>query len=402
MAAAAPPAEPLLPTVTAPAPDSEKLTEPVLDFESMGLKPELLRGMYQYGWHKPSQVQQRMVRPALAGRDVIAQAASGTGKTSAFTLILLNMVDNTKRETQALVINPTRELALQTQTLCTAVGAEMGVSAHACVGGKSLAEDIRRLDAGCNIVSGTPGRVYDMIRRKHLRTSGLRLLVLDEADEMLGKGFADQIKDIYRLLPSLQILVVSATLPQAVLDLTSKFLTEPVSILVKRDELSVDSIQQFFVAVEREEWKIDTLADMYDSMTIAHAVIFCNTRKKVEFVAEAMKKQGYTVCAMHGDMPQAERDAIMEEFRSGKSRLLISTDLWSRGIDVAQVSFVLNFDVPTSREAYLHRIGRTGRYEKKGVAVTFVKKDEMRLLKDIEQFYAIQIQEMPMNIGDVL
>ena len=393
MAAAAP---------EAVAQSMDSLLEPVTDFEKMGLKPALLKGLYQYEWHKPSAVQQRMVMPALAGKDVIAQAASGTGKTSAIALILLQLVDNSKRETQALVLSPTRELAVQTTDVCMGIGSEMGVSAHACVGGKSMAEDIRRLDGGCNVVSGTPGRVYDMCRRKHLRTAGLKTLVVDEADDMLGKGFEQQVKDIYRLLPPLQILLVSATLPQNVLEMSRKFMTDPVQILVKRDELSVEGIQQFFVAVEREEWKVDTLCDMYDSMTIAHSVIFCNTRKKVEFVAKQMQQQGFAVVSMHGDMPQAERDTIMADFRSGKSRMLVSTDLWARGIDVAQVSFVLNFDVPMSREAYLHRIGRTGRFKKKGVAVTFVKKDERKLLKDIEQFYAVQIQEMPMNIGDVV
>lgn len=374
----------------------------IATFEEMGLKDELLRGMFAYGFHKPSAIQQRLIAPTTAGRDVIAQASAGTGKTSAICVALLQRVQPALRETQVLVLSPTRELAVQTQQLCLMLGNQMGIAAHACVGGKSMADDTSKLDSGVQIVSGTPGRVFDMIRRRHLRTPRIGTLVLDEADEMLSKGFKDQIHDIYRYLPeSLQVVLVSVTIPADILELSEKFMTDPVRILVRRDELTVDDVRQFFVAVDKEEWKYDTLCDLYEMMTIAHAVIFCNTRKKVEWLAKKLQQANFSVSSMHGDMPQAERDEIMRGFREGKSRVLISTDLWARGIDVEQVSLVVNYDVPLSREQYVHRIGRCGRFGRKGLAISLAKKEELKLLKDIEQFYSTQILEMPMNIQEL-
>jgi ATP-dependent RNA helicase len=353
-------------------------------FESMGLKEDLLRGIYAYGFERPSAIQQRAIKPIVQGRDIIAQSQSGTGKTAVFSIGILQSLDTSCNEVQALVLSPTRELAEQTQKVLLALGDFMNVQCHACIGGKSIGEDIRRLEHGVQVVSGTPGRVYDMIKRKNLRTRNIKMVIIDEADEMLNKGFKEQIYDIYRYLPpSTQVVLVSATLPQEVLDMTSRFMNEPVRILVKRDELTLEGIKQFFVAVEKEEWKFDTLCDLYDTLTITQAVIFCNTRRKVDWLAAKMREANFTVAAMHGDMPQKERDSIMEDFRSGGSRVLIATDVWGRGIDVQQVSLVINYDLPTNRELYIHRIGRSGRFGRKGVAINFVKSDDVRTLRDI-------------------
>ena len=278
------------------------------------------------------------------------------------------------------------------------------VNCHACIGGKSLGNDLKELErGGVQVVSGTPGRVYDLIKRNALQMSRLKAMVLDEADEMLSKGFKEQIYDIYRFLPpSCQVVLMSATLPSTVLEMTRKFMNDPIKILVKRDELTLEGIQQFFVAVEKEEWKFDTLCDLYDTMTVTQSVIFCNTRQKVDWLAEKMRESNFTVSAMHGDMGQTERDSVMNEFRSGSSRVLIATDLWGRGIDVQQVSLVICYDLPTNRELYIHRIGRSGRFGRKGIAINFVKEDDVRTLKDIEQFYSTQIDEMPANVGDLL
>ena len=376
---------------------------PVATFDAMGLKEELLRGVYEYGFEKPSAIQQRAVRPIVEGRDVIAQAQSGTGKTSMVALALCQAVDTKSRDVQALVLSPTRELAAQTDRTVRELGAFMSVRSHCCVGGKSLGEDLRQLEGGLQVVSGTPGRVYDLVRRRALGTRGIRLIVLDEADEMLGKGFKEQIYDIYRYLPErVQVVLVSATLPPEVLELTHKFMTDPVRILVRREELTLEGIRQFFVAVEREEWKFDTLCDLYDTLTITQAVIFCNSRKKTDWLAEKMRENNFAVSAMHGDMPQRDRDAVMEEFRGGKSRVLISTDIWARGLDVAQVSLVINYDLPVRREAYIHRIGRSGRFGKKGVAVNFVKDEDVGALRGLEQYYSTRIAEMPMNVAEMI
>ena len=372
-------------------------------FDAMGIREDLLRGLYSYGFEKPSAIQQRAIMPICAGRDVIAQAQSGTGKTSMISLALCQMLDTSTREVQALVLSPTRELATQTEKTALALGNFMSVQVHACIGGRSVGEDAKVLDRGVHIVSGTPGRVFDMIKRRNLRTRNIKTLVLDEADEMLNKGFKEQIYDVYRYLPpETQVVLVSATLPVEVLDMTSKFMTDPIRILVKRDELTLEGIKQFFVAVEKEEWKFDTLCDLYDTLTITQAVIFCNTKKKVDWLTEKMRANNFTVSAMHGDMPQKERDAIMGEFRGGTTRVLITTDVWARGIDVQQVSLVINYDLPNNRENYIHRIGRSGRYGRKGVAINFVKADDVSVLRDIEQYYSTQIDEMPVNVADLI
>lgn len=372
-------------------------------FEAMNLHEDLLRGIYAYGFEAPSAIQSRAITQIMSGRDVIAQAQSGTGKTATFSIGMLDVLDMRSRSTQALVLSPTRELAVQIQKVVLALGDYMNAQCHACIGGKSVGEDIRALERNPHVVSGTPGRVADMIRRSHLSTRSVKMLILDEADTLLDMGFQSQIYEIYRYLPpATQVVLVSATLPPDVLSLTSKFMNDPVRILVKRDELTLEGLKQYFIAVEKEDWKFDTLCDLYDTLTITQAVIFCNTKRKVDWLTDKMRDANFTVSSMHGDMDQKQRDQVMNEFRGGKSRVLISTDVWARGIDVQQVSLVINYDLPSHRENYLHRIGRSGRFGRKGVAINFVTDDELKILHDIEQFYSTQIEEMPININDML
>jgi ATP-dependent RNA helicase len=379
-------------------------TSPTETFDAMNLKPALLRGIYAHGFERPSAIQQRAIKPILRGRDVIAQSQSGTGKTAVFSVSALQILDEKMKDVQVVVLSPTRELAEQTQRVIQSLGDYMNVKAHACIGGKSLGLDLKAMERKeAQIISGTPGRVYDLIQRSALPTRNLKALIIDEADEMLNKGFKLQIYDIYRYLPpSTQVVLVSATLPPDVLDMTTKFMNDPIRILVKRDELTLEGIKQFFVAVEQEEWKFDTLCDLYDTLTISQAVIFCNTKAKVDFLAKKMKENHFTVSAMHGDMDQKERDTVMEDFRSGSSRVLIATDIWGRGIDVQQVSLVICYDLPLNRELYIHRIGRSGRFGRKGVAINFVTEQDVSSLRDIERFYSTQIDEMPMNVSELL
>ncbi|CAN6700281.1 unnamed protein product [Malus baccata var. baccata] len=337
--------------------------EAIMSFDKMGLKDDVLQGIYEYGYEKPSTIQQRAVRRIIEGYDVIAQSHL-----------------------------PTRELAAQTEKVILAIGNHMNIQAHACIGGKSF-----------HVVCGTPGRVHDMIKRRSLRTRAIKLLFLDESDEMLSRSFKDQIYNVYRYLPpELQVCLISATLPHEILEMTSKFMTDPVRILVKRDELTLEGIKQIFVSVEREEWKFDTLCDLYDTLTITQAVIFCNTKRKVDWLTEKMRSNNFTVSSMHADMPQKERDVITQEFRAGNTRVLITTDVWARGLDVQQVSLVINYDLPNNRELYIHRIGRSGRFGRKGVAINFVRTNDNKILRDIEQYYSTQIDEMPMNVGDLI
>jgi len=372
-------------------------------FDDYELNENLLRGIYSYGFEKPSAIQQRGIKPILDGRDTIGQAQSGTGKTAAFAIGCLQRIDYNHKACQALILAPTRELAQQIQKVTLALGDYQRIKCHACIGGTSVRDDIDKLRDGQHLVVGTPGRVFDMIGKRHLRVDDLLTFVLDEADEMLSRGFKDQIYDIFKTLPpNIQVCLFSATMPPEILDLTTKFMRDAVRILVKKDELTLEGIRQFYVAIEKEEWKLDTLCDLYETLTITQAIIYCNTRRKVDFLADQLQKRDFTISTMHAELDQKERDLVMREFRSGSSRVLISTDLLARGIDVQQVSLVINFDLPQNMENYLHRIGRSGRFGRKGVAISFVTNSDVRAMKDIERFYHTQIEEMPMDIADLI
>uniref|UniRef100_A0A8D2ASU4 RNA helicase n=1 Tax=Sciurus vulgaris TaxID=55149 RepID=A0A8D2ASU4_SCIVU len=330
--------------------------EIVDNFDDMNLKESLLRGIYAYGFEKPSAIQQRAIIPCIKGYDVIAQAQSGTGKTATFAISILQQLEIEFKETQALI-----------QKVILALGAYMGAICHACIGGTNVRNEMQKLQAEApHIVVGTPGRVFDMLNRRYLSPKWIKMFVLDEADEMLSRGFKDQIYEIFQKLnTSIQVVLLSATMPTDMLEVTKKFMRDPIRILVKKEELTLEGIKQFYINVEREERKLDTLCDLYETLTIIQAISFLNTRHKVDWLTEKMHARDFKVSALHGDMDQKERDVIMREFRSGSSQVLITTDLLARGTDV-QVSLVINYDLPTNRENYIHRIGRGGRFGRKG------------------------------------
>mmetsp|Transcript_16069 Transcript_16069/g.37458 ORF Transcript_16069/g.37458 Transcript_16069/m.37458 type:complete len:373 (-) Transcript_16069:299-1417(-) len=368
----------------------------------MQLKDELLRGIYAYGFEKPSAIQSRAIVPVSSGRDIIAQAQSGTGKTATFTVGILQRLDPDLHEVQALILAPTRELVTQIWTVLTALSEYMKIRTHACVGGTRVRDDIRALNDGAQIVVGTPGRIVDLItERRALSLNHLKVFCLDEADEMLSYGFIDQIKILFNFLPEeAQVAIFSATLPLEIMETTERFMRDPLRILVKRDELTLSGIKQFYIAIDDERFKLDTLCDLYEAVTITQAIIYCNTRRKVEWLTQAMTEQDFTVSCLHSDMDMEERKIVMKEFRSGSSRVLIATDILARGIDVQQVSLVINFDLPSKRENYIHRIGRSGRFGRKGVAINFLSRPDVPYMRDIEQFYSTQIDEMPNNIAE--
>uniref|UniRef100_A0A8C7ZTV5 RNA helicase n=1 Tax=Oryzias sinensis TaxID=183150 RepID=A0A8C7ZTV5_9TELE len=281
-------------------------------------------------------------------------------------------------------------VTFQIQKVVLALGDYMGANCYACIGGTNIRNEVQKLQAEApHIVVGTPGRVFDMLSRKNISPKCIKMFVLDEADEMLSRGFKDQIYEIFqKLASSTQVVLLSATMPADVLEVTKKFMREPIRILVKKEELTLEGIRQFYINVEKEEWKLDTLCDLYETLTITQAVIFINTRRKVDWLTEKMHARDFTVSALHGDMDQKERDLIMREFRSGSSRVLITTDLLARGIDVQQVSLVINYDLTTC-----HR---------KGVAINMVTEDDKRTLRDIETFYNTTVEEMPMNVADLI
>lgn len=372
-------------------------------FDTMNLKDTLLRGIYAYGFEKPSVIQQKAIMPIISGRDTIAQAQSGTGKTGTFSVSILQLIDTTILDTQALILSPTRELAIQTNKVVKGLGAFMGVKTLACIGGTSINTDINILESGVHVVIGTPGRVYDMIRRGKLVTSKMRIMVLDEADEMLSKGFKDQIYEIFMALPeTIQVCLFSATMTTDSFDISRKFMRDPVKVLVKNEELTLEGIKQFYITTNSDAWKFETLCDLYKTINISQAIIYVNTVSKADNLARQLHEVNFTVSIIHSKIDQNERTTIMNDFISGKSRILISTDLLARGIDVQQISLVINYDVPSSIENYLHRIGRSGRFGRKGVAINFITEDDVSKIKDIEQFYSTQIEEMPIDISNYL
>jgi len=377
--------------------------EKVDSFDNMGLKDELLRGIYSYGFEKPSAIQQKAIVPTISGRDVIAQAQSGTGKTATFAIGALQQIDFSRRECQALILAPTRELAAQIQKVVEALGDYLGVKAHACIGGTRVRDDISVLQEGVHVIVGTPGRVLDLLSRGGLDTCKIKIFILDEADEMLSRGFKDQIYDVFQNLPSnVQVGLFSATMPPEALEITTNFMNSPLRILVKQEEVTLEGIRQFYINCEREEWKLDTLCDLYDTLNIAQAVIFCNTRKKVDWLTDQLRSRDFTVSATHGDLESETRNVILSEFRTGSSRILITTDLLARGIDVHGVSLVINYDLPRNFEKYIHRIGRSGRFGRKGVAINLISTEDVQRLKEIERYYNTAIEEMPAHIAELL
>jgi len=279
----------------------------------------------------------------------------------------------------------------------------VGVKVHAFIGGANIRTDQTMLKQGVQVIVGTPGRVCDLLNRKCIDPSKIKCFVLDEADEMLSQGFKDQIYEIFQFLPeSVQVALFSATMPPEALELTEKFMNNPFRILVKKELITLEGIRQFYIDCEHENWKLDTLCDLYDTLNIAQSVIFCNSRNKVTWLAEQLRAKDFTVSATHSQLDQATREAILSEFKLGTSRVLISTDLIGRGIDVHGISLVVNFDIPKNFEKYIHRIGRAGRLGRKGVAINLVSRDEIRALKEIERFYQTKIVEMPANIADFL
>jgi translation initiation factor 4A len=293
-------------------------------------------------------------------------------------------------------------LAQQISYVVQQIGEFIGVKVHACVGGTVVRDEIRILKQGVHVVVGTPGRVLDMMKKGFLKSDHLRIFVLDEADEMLSRGFKTQIQDIFKFLPAeIQIALFSATMPIDILKLTKHFMRDPAKILVKNEELTLEGIHQYYIPIEKEEWKIDILLDLYANLDINQALIYCNTKKRVMELAELMKEKDFVVSAMHGEMDQMQRDMIMKEFRTASSRVLITTDLMARGIDVQQVSLVINYELPLKKENYIHRIGRAGRYGRKGTAINFVSPNDARFIKEIQEHYGTQIDEMPQDLNEL-
>jgi len=381
--------------------DNQENFEVYETFESMPLKENLLRGILAYGYEKPSIVQTRGITPVISGRDSIIQAQSGTGKTATFTIASLQKVDENLKSCQVIILNPTREIADQTLIVMKSLGSYLNLNFAGVIGGKKLNnEDV----STSQVVVGTPGRVYDMINKGIINMESMNLFVLDEADAMLAKGFKEQIVEIFKFIPEKsQVAIYSATLPPDIVNISMTFMKNPVKILVKRESLTLEGIKQYFLCIDSEQDKYLTLIDLFSTLNMGQCIIYCSSKKKVSWLTEKLQEEGYPISSIHGDITQSERDEIMKNFRKCNARILITTDLLSRGIDVQQVSLVINYDIPRDKESYLHRIGRTGRYGRKGCAINFImSENDVRNIQEIEKFYSTQIEELPANIRDFI
>ena len=367
-------------------------------WDELNLKNGLLRGIYANGFENPSEIQKKAILPIINKNDVIAQAQSGTGKTGAFTISALQITDVSIDELQSLIIAPTQELARQIHNVVNKLGSFMdGLRTQLLVGGTSVQGDIDKLrNAPPHVVVGCSGRIFDMIKRRHLNLSTVRLFILDEADEMLSQGFKDQIYNIFQYLNNkVHVAIFSATLPREVMQLTDKFMQSPLHITMKREELSLDGIEQYYLAMYTDNEKFEMLKKMFEQLTISQTIIYTNNVKRVSDLYEAMKRDGFPVCCIHSSMEKNERSAALDEFRAGKYRVLISSNVTARGIDIQQVGTVINFDIPKCVHTYLHRIGRSGRWGRKGLAINFVTEGDIHLMKHIESHYSITIKEFP-------
>ena len=397
-------------TIQDNAEEMSKQDVPITDYEIPSIeswdelpevKQHLLRGIYAHGFETPSPIQKKAIVPLFDGKDIIAQAQSGTGKTGCFTIGTLQCIDTDIRTTQALIMAPTRELSYQIKKVIDAIGSMVpNLVTQLLVGGTSTDADSEQLmNNAPHVVIGCPGRIHDMMRRKRFHTKDLRLVIMDEADEMLSQGFKEQVYNIFQFLPAnVQVALFSATMPVEIAKLTDKFMRNPVKILVKAEQLTLEGIEQYYVALDTDEYKYEALKDLYGVLSLSQSIIYCNSVRRVQELYEAMTTDNFPVCRIHSNMEKSERQANFNEFSSGKMRVLISSNVTARGIDVQQVSTVINFDIPKCVNTYLHRIGRSGRWGRKGMGINFVTKRDIHIMKEIEKHYHTEIKELPAHV----
>lgn len=372
-------------------------------FDTLNLKDDLLRGIYSYGFENPSKIQSKAVPLLLNGKDLIAQAQSGTGKTGAFLIGCLEKLDISLKSTQILILAPTHELVHQIYEVALEISKYLAITIMEVVGGTNVGDCKRDLDKSPQIIIGSPGRVLDMIQKNYLFTDKISTVVFDEADETLSYGFKLTIYNIIKTIPqTTQICLFSATIPTELLELSDNFMTNPQKLLVDKEALTLEGITQFYINIRVNDWKYDVLKDLYDTINIAQCIIYINSKNKLMEIYDKLITDNFPVSYIHGELTSEDRKNVMKDFRSGHTRILLSTDLLSRGIDVQQLSLVINFDLPKSKETYIHRIGRSGRYGRKGVAINLVTDRDMNSMKEIESFYDTEIVEMPQNLEDYL
>jgi ATP-dependent RNA helicase DeaD len=371
--------------------------EPGDSFDRLGLNEPLRQAINEVGYEAPTPIQLKTIPLLLAGHDVIGQAQTGTGKTAAFALPILQRLNPDEREVQALILTPTRELAIQVaEAIHTYAKRMKQVRVLPIYGGQSIQQQIHHLQKGINIVVGTPGRVMDHLRRGTLNFDSLKMVILDEADEMLRMGFIEDVEWILAQAPQmLQTALFSATIPAEIRRIADRYLRQPVTVEIEHKSLAVPTVAQRYLNVS-EKQKLDVLSHVLETETEPGeaVLIFARTKVGAADLAEKLQVRGYTVEAMHGDMSQAQRETVIRRLRSGQVEIVVATDVAARGLDVERIGFVINYDIPYDMEAYVHRIGRTGRAGRAGKAVLFVTPREQRLMRNIEQYVKQRIEPM--------
>lgn len=370
--------------------------------DELNLNDKLLKGIYSYGFDRPSPIQRIAIKPLKDGNDIVIQSHSGTGKTATFLIGLLSRIDETLKSTQSIVVCNTRELALQTVKVFESLSDFTDIKCKLCIGGdmqyKYISSEISE-----EVIIGTPGRICDLVNKKIINTDNLKIIVIDEADDVLSTGFRKQIKKIFQSIPKdTQVALVSATIPQEMSNLFDAILKPDfISILIKDDQLTLDGIVQFYINLD-EQYKFDAIIDLYQYINIGQGIIYCNRKNKADELQNVLNSQDFSAGVLHGDMMQKDRENIMSNFRSGSTRILITTDMLARGIDIQQVSLVINFDMPKYPQTYIHRIGRSGRYGRKGIAINFVTRREQNILNYIKRIYNTEILPFPEDVNSVL
>jgi translation initiation factor 4A len=369
------------------------------NWDDLNCDMKLIRGIYSYGFEKPSPIQQKSIKPIIDKKDVIAQAQSGTGKTGCFAIASLALIDYDLDASQIIILAPTRELAEQIKKVVDNISQFLdNFSSELLIGGIASDENIKNLKKNPKMLIGCPGRIYDMLQRKFLSPQYIKTIVIDEADEMLSSGFKEQIYNIFQKLPTtVQVALFSATLPFEIKNLTNKFMREPIEILVKNEQLTLEGINQYFVNLNDDHDKFETIKDLFSNISVSQCIIYCNSIQRVNDLYDSMKNEQFPVCRIHSNMSKEERTNNYRSFLTGDYRVLISSNVTARGIDIQQVSTVVNFDIPNDVHTYLHRIGRSGRFGRKGLGINFITKRDIRKLKEIEEFYETSIQELPKN-----
>lgn len=381
--------------------EEKSITE--YSFEDLNINDDLLRGIYSYGFEKPSNIQYKSLPIFNSGKDMIAQSQSGTGKTGAFSIGILNNIDTNLKKTQYIILTPTHELAKQIHNVVENLGARMDISICKVIGKTSINLSIEDLKKEPQIIVATPGRLFDMINKRHIFTDNIKTLVIDEADEMLSSGFMEILQNIIRCMPkTCQMCLFSATMPQEIIDLTENFMNNPEKLLINKDELTLEGIKQFYIDLKQYNWKFDVLYDIYETINVTQSIIYLNSKNVLNNLYDRLTRDNFPVSYIHGDMHSSEREKNLTDFKNGITRIMLSTDLLSRGIDIQQLSLVINFDLPKNKETYIHRIGRSGRYGRKGTAINFVTNEDIEHMKEIQKFYNTKIDEMPQNLADYL